>query len=183
MRAFVSPGQSSPVRPSPARPSPGQPSVPQTAAPAFLPFDAQAFVLAHRRHVPVFLIIGGLLDALSEPSLAAQIAERTVPVHLLPGMRPDVELLCRRAGALYSDEGALPLCALLLDNGCPFLAAPLPRPAIRSTRRGCSSGSRTPTGALPRICPPFSSRPPGCCARCARVRCKSPSPLRTPRTT
>ena len=133
MRAFVSPGQPSPVRPSPARPSParpspGQPSVPQTAAPAFLPFDAQAFVLAHRRHVPVFLIIGGLPDALSEPSLAAQIAERTVPVHLLPGMRPDVELLCRRAGALYSDEGALPLCALLLDNGCPFLAAPLPPP-------------------------------------------------------
>ena len=75
MRAFVSPGQPSPVRPSPARPSParpspGQPSVPQTAAPAFLPFDAQAFVLAHRRHVPVFLIIGGLPDALSEPSIS-----------------------------------------------------------------------------------------------------------------
>ena len=103
MRAFVFPGQPSPVRPSPVpqasapvRPSPGQPS------PAFLPFDAQAFVLAHRRHVPVFLIIGELPGALCEPSLAAQIAERTVPVHLMPGMRPDVEQLCRMAGALYS---------------------------------------------------------------------------------
>ena len=124
MRAFVSPVQPSSVRPSPAAPpfSGPQPS------PAFLPFDAQAFVLAHRRHVPVFLIIGDLPEALCEPSLAAQIAERTVPVHLMPGMRPDVELLCRRAGALYSGEGALPLCALLLDNGCPFLAAPLPPP-------------------------------------------------------
>ena len=124
MRAFVSPVQPSSVRPSPAAPpfSGPQPS------PAFMPFDAQAFVLAHRRHVPVFLIIGDLPETLCEPSLAAQIAERTVPVHLMPGMRPDVELLCRRAGALYSDEGALPLCALLLDNGCPFLAAPLPPP-------------------------------------------------------
>ena len=147
MRAFVSPGQPSPVRPSPARPSPGQPSVPQTAAPAFLPFDAQAFVLAHRRHVPVFLIIGGLPDALSEPSLAAQIAERTVPVHLLPGMRPDVELLCRRAGALYSDEGALPLCALLLDNGCPFLAAPLPPPGYPLDPARLFVSSESPIGA------------------------------------
>ena len=69
MRAFVSPGQPSPVKPSPVKPSSARPSpVPQASAPvrpspgqpspAFLPFDAQAFVLAHRRHVPVFLIIG-----------------------------------------------------------------------------------------------------------------------------
>ena len=67
MRAFVSPVQPSSVRPSPAAPpfSGPQPS------PAFMPFDAQAFVLAHRRHVPVFLIIGDLPEALCEPSLAA----------------------------------------------------------------------------------------------------------------
>ena len=130
MRAFVFPGMPSPGQPSSGPSSPSQPSpgAPSSALPAFLPFDAQAFVLAYRRHVPVFLVIGDLPDALCEPSLASQIAERTVPVHLLPGMRPDVELLCQRAGALYSDEGALPLCALLLENGCPFLAAPLPPP-------------------------------------------------------
>lgn len=145
MRAFVSPGQPLPAAPSPGQPSPGQPSpaqpspgqpspaappfsAPESGALAFLPFDAQALAMAHRRHLPVFLIIGDLPDALRDPSLAAQIAERTVPVQLLPGMRPDVELLCQRAGVLFSQEGALPLCALLLHNACPFLAAPLPPP-------------------------------------------------------
>lgn len=109
----------------PAAPVSSQPIQPQ-AAPAFLPFDAQTFAIAHRRHVPVFLVIGELREALFEPSLAAQIQERTVPVHLLPGQRPDVELLCLRASVLFSEEGSLPLCALLLSNGCPFLAAPLP---------------------------------------------------------
>ena len=139
MRAFVSPGPFIPGQPSPGQPSPGQPSPAQPSPgqpplsasdsggmPAFFPFDAQAFSLAHKRHVPVFLIIGDLPPELSDPSLSAQIQERTVPVQLLPGMRPDVELLCQRAGVLFSQEGALPLCALLLPNACPFLAAPLP---------------------------------------------------------
>lgn len=121
--------------PSVSTPSPA--AVPPAAAharradaqpPAFLPFDAQAFALAAKRHVPVFLVIGEIPPEFSDPSLAAQIAERTVPVCLSPGQRPDVEALCLRASVLFSEEGALPLCALLLDNACPFLAAPLPPP-------------------------------------------------------
>lgn len=125
MRVSVYPPASGGAMPSaPAQAvSPGSP-------PAFLPFDAQAFALAHRRHVPVFLIVGELPPELSEPSLAAQIAERTVPVHLFPGQRPDVEALCLRASVLFSEEGGLPLCALLMDSGCPFLAAPLPPPGF-----------------------------------------------------
>lgn len=98
---------------------------PRPAA-AFASFGAEAFALAHRRHVPVFLLIGRQAEAFADPAVAAQLAERTVAVHLLPGERPDVELLCQRAGALFSGEGALPLCALLLEDGRPFLAAPLP---------------------------------------------------------
>lgn len=94
--------------------------------PPFRPFAAQAFDIARARHVPVFLLIGEMDEAFADPSLAMQIAERTVPVQLTPGMRPDVELLCQRAGALFSEEGALPLCALLLDDARPFLAAPMP---------------------------------------------------------
>ncbi|MFR6376435.1 MAG: hypothetical protein ACLUN5_08110 [Oscillospiraceae bacterium] len=37
-----------------------------------------------------------------------------------------MELLCQRAGALFSEEGALPLCALMLEDARVFLAAPLP---------------------------------------------------------
>lgn len=110
---------------------PMPPQMPPTPArPAesvrFLPFSAQAFDEARARHVPVFLVIAEHPPALSDASLAMQIAERTVPVHLYPGVRRDVELLCQRAGALFSGEGALPLCALLLDDTRPFLAAPLP---------------------------------------------------------
>ena len=85
---------------------------------------------ARARHVPAFLLIGEMDAAFSDPSLCALIAERTVPIHLLPGMRPDVELLCQQAGALFSQEGALPLCALLLPDALPFLAAPLPPPGF-----------------------------------------------------
>lgn len=99
---------------------------PQGGPPSFLPFGAQAFDMARTRRVPVFLVIGQLSPAFADASLSMQITERTVPMHLLPGMRPDVELLCQRAGALFSQEGALPLCALLLDDARPFLAAPLP---------------------------------------------------------
>ena len=81
---------------------------------------------ARNRHVPVFLLIGEMDSALTDPSVCALITERTVPVHLLPGMRPDVELLCQQAGVLFSQEGALPLCALLLPDALPYLAAPLP---------------------------------------------------------
>lgn len=126
-----------PSTPSPAGETPL--SGPQQAAfpasggpqqPAFQPFGEAAFSEARLRHVPVFLVIGEIDSALADPSLSMQIAERTVPVQLMPGMRPDVELLCQRAGALFSGEGALPLCALLLADGRPFLAAPLPPPGF-----------------------------------------------------
>ena len=100
------------------------------AAPAFAPFGAEALALAHRRHVPVFLLIGEQTEGLADAAVAAQLAERTVAAQLLPGERPDVELLCQRAGAMFSQEGALPLCALLLPDGRPFLAAPLPPPGF-----------------------------------------------------
>ena len=96
------------------------------AALKFLPFSTQAFAHAHTRNVPVFLLIGEHSPALDDPSLAAQLLERTVPVRLVPGARPDVELLCQRAGVLFSGEGTMPLCALLTDDALPYLAAPLP---------------------------------------------------------
>ncbi len=96
------------------------------AALSFSPFGADAFAKARARHVPVFLVIADTLALPSDPSLILQLSERTVPVFLRTGERPDVELLCQRAGALFSGEGALPLCALLLDDARPFLAAPLP---------------------------------------------------------
>ncbi len=112
-------------------PQPGvQPpaAAPMPAAPAlsFLPLSADAFAQARRRHVPVFLLIAHAPSLPDDPSLRMQLMERTVPAFLRIGERPDVELLCRRAGALFSGEGALPLCALLLDDARPFLAAPLP---------------------------------------------------------
>ena len=92
----------------------------------FLPFSAEAFQQARTRDVPVLLFISDAPPTLSDAALSMQIAERTVPVWLYPGMRPDVELLCQRAGALFSEEGALPLCALMLEDARVFLAAPLP---------------------------------------------------------
>jgi len=92
----------------------------------FSPFTIDAFARARARHVPVFLLIGEQADSLFEPSLTLQLCERTVPVQLRPGERPDIELLCQRAGMLFSGEGALPLCALLTADALPFLAAPLP---------------------------------------------------------
>jgi len=103
------------------------PSAASSSHPAFSPYSHQAFSQAHARHVPVFLIIGDVRQLpLDDPSLSMHLRERTVPVSLLPGERPDVELLCQRAGMLFSQEGALPLCALLLHDTRPFLAAPLP---------------------------------------------------------
>ncbi len=93
---------------------------------AVLPFSAEAFQQARTRDVPVLLFISDAPPTLSDAALSMQIAERTVPVWLYPGMRPDVELLCQRAGALFSEEGALPLCALMLEDARVFLAAPLP---------------------------------------------------------
>lgn len=113
----------------PQRAAPAQADLPVYAAPAalsFMPFGADAFAQARARHVPVFLIIADAPDLPADPSLTLQLCERTVPVLLRSGERPDVELLCQRAGALFSGEGALPLCALLLDDARPFLAAPLP---------------------------------------------------------
>ena len=95
-----------------------------------MPFGSEAFARARARHVPVFLVIGDTQEVFFEPSVAAQLSGRTVPVHLHPGERPDVELLCQRAGALFSGEGALPLCALMTADALPFLAAPLPPPGF-----------------------------------------------------
>lgn len=92
----------------------------------FRPFSAEAFSQAHLRGVPVFLIIGDPDTLPPDPSLCMQLHDRTIPVHLHPGERPDVELLCQRAGVLFSQDGALPLCALLLSDTRPFLAASLP---------------------------------------------------------
>ena len=97
-----------------------------TQQPVFLPFSADAFARARARHVPVFLLIGDNAEAFSDPALSLLLAEHTVPVHLRPGEREDVELLCQRAGVLFSGEGALPLCALMTADALPFLAAPLP---------------------------------------------------------
>ena len=97
-----------------------------SSSPAFEPFSQDAFVRARAQGVPVFVMIGEIRGAFSDPALSAQLHERTVPVHLTPGARPDVELLCQRAGALFSGEGALPLCALMTEDALPFLAAPLP---------------------------------------------------------
>jgi len=97
------------------------------SAPAFRHLSAQAFSEARARRIPAFLLIGNPANLpMQDSSLAMQLSERTVPVFLAPGERPDVELLCQRAGLLFSEEGALPLCALLLDDARPFLAASLP---------------------------------------------------------
>lgn len=106
-------------------------AAPPVSAPAqpnlhFSFFSCDAFARARARHVPVFLLIGEQADLLCEPSLVLQLSERTVPVQLRPGERPDIELLCQRAGMLFSGEGALPLCALMTADALPFLAAPLP---------------------------------------------------------
>ena len=111
--------------------SPTQADAAAAARPAppvlsFAPFGADAFAQARARHVPVFLVIADSPRLPEDPSLLLQLRERTVPVFLRIGERPDVELLCQRAGALFSGEGALPLCALLLHDARPFLAAPLP---------------------------------------------------------
>lgn len=102
-------------------------AMPQQSAPlTFSAFSQDAFARARARHVPVFLLIGDEPGALLDPALSLLLVERTVPVHLRPGEREDVELLCQRAGALFSGEGALPLCALMTADVLPFLAAPLP---------------------------------------------------------
>ena len=82
MRVFSMPDSSDTFNPAHLAPQ-------QAAAPLkFLPFSTQAFAQAHARNVPVFLLIGEHSTALDEPSLAAQLMERTVSVHLLPGSRP-----------------------------------------------------------------------------------------------
>lgn len=111
----------------PAKPAVSAPDPANEGVLVFKSFTAQAFSEAHARRVPVFLMISNAPDALpNDPSVSMQLRERTVPVHLHPGERPDAELLCQRAGVLFSEEGALPLCALLLDDTRPFLAASLP---------------------------------------------------------
>ena len=119
MRVFSMPPSHAAVQGMPPASSGTQP-------PVFSPFSQDAFAQARTRHVPVFLLIGEHSPALDDPSLAAQLLERTVPVRLVPGARPDVELLCQRAGVLFSGEGTMPLCALLTDDALPYLAAPLP---------------------------------------------------------
>ena len=117
--SYAQPSHIPPIAPSPVQAAPPVPA-------QFLPFSAEAFQQARMRDVPVLLFISDAPPTLSDAALSMQIAERTVPVWLYPGMRPDVELLCQRAGALFSEEGALPLCALMLEDARVFLAAPLP---------------------------------------------------------
>ena len=117
--SYAQPSHIPPIAPSPVQAAPPAPA-------QFLPFSAEAFQQARMRDVPVLLFISDAPPTLSDAALSMQIAERTVPVWLYPGMRPDVELLCQRAGALFSEEGALPLCALMLEDARVFLAAPLP---------------------------------------------------------
>ena len=105
--SYAQPSHIPPIAPSPVQAAPPAPA-------QFLPFSAEAFQQARMRDVPVLLFISDAPPTLSDAALSMQIAERTVPVWLYPGMRPDVELLCQRAGALFSEEGALPLCALML---------------------------------------------------------------------
>ena len=108
---------------APGVPPPSPAAAQQTV---FSPFSQDAFSLARSRHVPVFLFIGDDPQMFADPALSLHLVSRTVPVHLRPGEREDVELLCQRAGTLFSGEGALPLCALLTADALPFLAAPLP---------------------------------------------------------
>ena len=129
MRVFSVPQGAGYPQPQPASFADSVQSAPQAAL-TFSPFSSEAFSRARARHVPVFLLIGEQQPVFFEPSVAAQLAERSVPVHLRPGERPDVELLCQRAGALFSGEGALPLCALMTADALPFLAAPLPPPGF-----------------------------------------------------
>lgn len=116
----------SPAPPPAAFTQPPFPAAPDPRAPLFQPFSPAVFAQAQARRVPVFLLIGEEDATFSDPSVRAQLMEHTVPAQLAPGVRMDVELLCQRAAALFSGEGALPLCVLLLDHGLPFLAAPLP---------------------------------------------------------
>lgn len=117
--SYAQPSHIPPIAPSPVQAAPPAPA-------QFLPFSAEAFQQARTRGVPVLLFISDAPPTLSDAALSMQIAERSVPVWLYSGMRPDVELLCQRAGALFSEEGALPLCALMLEDARVFLAAPLP---------------------------------------------------------
>ena len=117
--SYAQPSHIPPIAESELKASPPAPA-------QFLPFSVEAFQQARTRDVPVLLFISDAPPTLSDAALSMQIAERTVPVWLYPGMRPDVELLCQRAGALFSEEGALPLCALMLEDARVFLAAPLP---------------------------------------------------------
>ena len=116
----------------PSTPLPGQSRSAASVIPGnpssvvFSAFSADAFSQARARNVPVFLLIGDHPENFQDPALCMQLSERTIAVHLRPGERPDVELLCQRAGELFSGEGALPLCALLTADALPFLAAPLP---------------------------------------------------------
>lgn len=120
MRVFSMPQNAVAVQSFPAASAQAQPSL------SFFAFSADAFAQARARHVPVFLLIGDDPEALLDPALRMHLLERTVPVQLRPGEREDIELLCQRAGALFSGEGALPLCALMTADALPFLAAPLP---------------------------------------------------------
>lgn len=119
----------------------------------FLPFSAQAFHEARTRHVPVFLVIAEQPPELSDVSLSMQIAERTVPVHLYPGVRRDVELLCQRAGALFSAKVRFPSVRCCLRIRARFSPRRFRRRAFRSMRRGCMSGSLRRTGVFPKTCP------------------------------
>ncbi|MFR5796761.1 MAG: hypothetical protein ACLUI3_15325 [Christensenellales bacterium] len=128
--------------------------------------------------MPVLLFICDAPPSFADAALNMQIFERTVPVWLYPGMRPDVELLCQRAGALFSGEGALPLCALMLEDARVFSPRRCPRRALRSIRRGWYVWPRRRIAASRRTGTPSSVRPCRPSAPSALSRCASPIPRR-----
>lgn len=94
---------------APAAAPPQAPCAPPAPA-AFLPFSAQAFDQARLRDVRVLLFICDAPPSFADAALNMQIFERTVPVWLYPGMRPDVELLCQRAARCFPARARCP-CA------------------------------------------------------------------------
>lgn len=78
--SYAQPSHIPPIAPSPVQAAPPAPA-------QFLPFSAEAFQQARTRDVPVLLFISDAPPTLSDAALSMQIAERTVPVWLYPGMR------------------------------------------------------------------------------------------------
>lgn len=75
--------------------------------------------------MPVLLFISDAPPTLSDAALSMQIAERTVPVWLYPGMRPDVDCSASARRIVFGGRRASPVRPDAEDARV-FLAAPLP---------------------------------------------------------